>query len=80
MRKKTRTHLETIADFLQSLSEEVGAIAADARTDFDSKSERWQESDKGQEVSGEIDEFDSAAQDLSEVASRLQSILEIEVV
>lgn len=40
----------------------AGAIAArrDARAEWDEKSEKWQESDRGQEVNGWIDEWENA--------------------
>ena len=56
-KKTLNAHLATI----EAMFDEIDTMRTEARAAFEEKSERWQESDKGQEASEECDRLDTLA-------------------
>lgn len=56
--------VEKIQDKLNAVLEDINEFINDARASYDDKSERWQESDKGQAVDTWIGELEQARDDL----------------
>ena len=70
---KTRDEMGSLCQKIADLSELIGEIRDAEQEKFDSRSEKWQEGDKGQEAQTNIDELDSLAGDLQEIAVRVDS-------
>ncbi len=52
---------------LEDLKERLNVELEDFRMDFDERSERWQDSDKGQSVGAWLDDLEAAADELEDL-------------
>lgn len=67
IREPVAAALATLNAKLEEARGFASGIVDEAREEFDGKSERWQESDKGQAVSSWLDQWDEAASALDDV-------------
>ena len=77
MNQKQRKRLAELAGSIADISSEVGEILYDEQSAFDAKSEKWQESEKGQkqdqlisELQAAVDALDNAQHELDGVATQ----------
>jgi putative lipoic acid-binding regulatory protein len=59
-----------LADRVASLASDLSAAAAEHQTEWDDKSEKWQESDKGSEVSTWIEALADTADQLEALETK----------
>lgn len=71
--KKTLTKIDALVSEAVELLQE---LISDRQTDFDDRSEAWQDGDKGQVHIERTDELQSAYDDLENVQGTIQSLIE----
>jgi flagellar biosynthesis chaperone FliJ len=74
-----KTNQKELATLIGTLEEAVAAIQAihdDEREAFDDKSEKWQESEKGEEASEALDTIQAQVDALEEIVGELSGMLD----
>lgn len=67
MKKGLLKRIKAIADKLSELQSELTAIKDDAQDYFDSRSEKWQESEKGETAQEEIERIEEFADEIENI-------------
>ena len=68
----------TIRDLIkraEELSDEIQSMSDDEQADWDERSERWQDSDRGQDAQQAIDQLAEVADSISDAVSTLEELL-----
>ena len=68
----------TIRDLIkraEELSAEIQSMSDDEQADWDERSERWQDSDRGQDAQQAIDQLAEVADSISDAVSTLEELL-----
>lgn len=71
-KKKLEKHVET----LHTIKSDIEAVYNEEREIIDSKSEKWQDSDKGQDEIVKVESLESIASDMDELLDNLSTALE----
>jgi len=72
MNKTTRKKIDDMKTKLEAMQSDLEAIRDAEQDAFDSKSERWQEGEKGEAARAVIDGLNSACDSLTEVVGVLE--------
>ena len=78
MKKTNMRALANIKDRLTDLRSLIETIAQDEQDAFDAKSEKWQESDKGQAAQDAVETLNNIATELNDAEDALGDIMEAE--
>ena len=76
MNKARRKMLQDIIDELDAQREQIEAVQKEEQEAYDNLPESIQDSERGEAMSGNVDDLESAASDLEDIISNLQDILE----
>jgi hypothetical protein len=71
MSKATAKKIEVLISQLEGLQLEVQDLLDDAQTEFDGKSEKWQESEKGTEAEATINNLECAIENIESAVTSL---------
>ena len=67
--------LREVLDFIETSRPQIEDICGDLENTYESRSENWQESDRGEMMSDEIQHLQEACDDLDSAISNLQEAL-----
>jgi hypothetical protein len=73
--KAQKRRLADLAEQLGDIRAELGDLAAELESAYDNRSERWQESEKGQDAQGEIDGVRQAEESAGEAETALEDLI-----
>lgn len=76
MNKQRRKWLQDIIDALENQKQEIESLTMEEQEAFDNMPESLQDSERGQTMSDNIDNLESANSDLEDVINNLQDIIE----
>lgn len=76
MNKQRRKWLQNIIDALENQKQEIESLTMEEQEAFDNMPESLQDSERGQTMSDNIDNLESANSDLEDVINNLQDIIE----
>ncbi len=75
MNKKQKAAIDALATPLENAQGEMQTVVDDLQESFDAKSEKWQESEKGQTAQEQIDALQAATTDLDNVIQALAGLV-----
>lgn len=75
MKKALQKRLQSVADKLSELQSELTAIQEEAQDYFDSRSENWQESEKGETAQYEIEQIEEFADSAETLSTDIEDFL-----
>ena len=75
MTPSQKAELARIITSAQTLNTDIEALKAELQDEFDEKSERWQESEKGEAAQAIIDELENQENAAYELAEALEALL-----
>lgn len=78
MNKKQTKKLDDLAGQLSAIQQEVQNVLDEEQADFDGRSERWQESEKGQIAEAMINELETAIESIEAAFTSLNSFTDTE--
>ncbi len=74
--KKDRKRIGELASAIDTAMNEIREIADAGRAEWDEKSERWQDSDKGQDALAALDNLDTGLDELDSALSTIRDVAE----
>lgn len=73
--KDTKDEIGNLCSSITTLADIISELRDKQQTEYDDKSEGWQESDVGQAANSKIEDLDALVTELEDVAERVDDIL-----
>lgn len=70
-----KTSIRDLIRRAEELATDIETMRDDAQAEWDERSERWQESDKGTDAQEAIDQLDTAADYINDAVTEMENLL-----
>lgn len=72
---KIRGRFEELAEELLKIQEDLDNIVSDEQSTFESRSEKWRESEKGEEADQELEKLEEVSTDITSIKESIDDIV-----